>query len=1061
MAKPRLYVAPASAGKTTFALARAREAAQGLKAEARLCVSGRLQVASCRRRLAKLGGAVGVRVMTFDQLYDECLGDERDTLETMGDAAQYRLLRTITEQLSLDFYESLIDKPGFIQMQQDFISDLKAARIFPKAYLQGVSDIGREPRLREPGVIYRAYQDYLAEKGWADYAGLAWLAVERLEKRDEAAREWPVLIVDGFDSFTEVQLDLLKILAGRVGEFIITLTGADGKEGQRQVFNRFNRTREQLENALNVRADRLPDQFLAQDEKPSDVLGHIQSGLFVEKVDKMDGAGIINMVQAPDRAAEVREALRWLKEQIVSDGMGPADVALLAREAAPYRTFVLQTAAEFGMSIHIVDGLPLGENTVIVALLELLRLASPSAAGPTLPRKGVVAAWRSPYFDWANVSVNISPADADALDAAGRWGRVIGGLAQWSETLRALSGREAGADPERDEKVPAGVVAGPQAEALADKFARFRKVLEPPQDQHSYGYFANWLRELIGFDSESSGMAGNGVETGQTRSLNIIERAGANDSTPADSLAAGLDVAALNKLDDVLRDMVWIDKRTEGGETVDFGRFFVELAGSIEAATYQLGNMPGRHQILFASALRVRGLPFKAVAVLGLAEGEFPATLREDPLLPEVDRDQLRRGGMLALDSAIESSEREFFYEVVTAASQKLLLTRPRLADGGAEWLPSPFWDEIGRLVDVETMDVKTERDTPPGRAASPAEVVESLVHYPNHQAARAWLERYDPDRWNRLVRASRIFGDRYQNASTEFDGQLTGRNDAFAARFQPEHAWSPSSLESYLACPMLFFVGRALRLELRLEPAEGLDARQLGTIYHAILETLYRRTPLAERNDAQKLLAALPEVAGPILDRAPKEQGFRETAWWRQTREEIEENVARSIVALTELADRWSPLHFEARFFGQQALTVSEGGESFRLVGVIDRVDQDPEGRIRVIDYKTAGASGYGRQALEQGQRIQLPLYALAARDALGLGQPADGFYWHIWQAQASALTMVDYGPEEAIEIALEYAWRAVMGARQGHFVPETPRGGCPGYCPAAAFCWHYRGRR
>ena len=126
MAEPRLYLAPASAGKTAFALAKAREATQGLKAEARMCVSGRLQVASCRRRLAFQGGAIGVRVMTFDQLYDECLGPERDTLETIGDAAQYRLLRTIADRLNLDFYGSLVNKPGFIQMQQDFMADLKA-----------------------------------------------------------------------------------------------------------------------------------------------------------------------------------------------------------------------------------------------------------------------------------------------------------------------------------------------------------------------------------------------------------------------------------------------------------------------------------------------------------------------------------------------------------------------------------------------------------------------------------------------------------------------------------------------------------------------------------------------------------------------------------------------------------------------------------------------------------------------------------------------------------------------------------------------------------------------
>ena len=73
MADPRLYLAPASAGKTAFVLEEARHAARGLEHEVRLVVSGRQQVRSCRRRLAQSGGALGVRVMTFDQLYQELL----------------------------------------------------------------------------------------------------------------------------------------------------------------------------------------------------------------------------------------------------------------------------------------------------------------------------------------------------------------------------------------------------------------------------------------------------------------------------------------------------------------------------------------------------------------------------------------------------------------------------------------------------------------------------------------------------------------------------------------------------------------------------------------------------------------------------------------------------------------------------------------------------------------------------------------------------------------------------------------------------------------------------
>ena len=62
--------------------------------------------------------------------------------------------------------------------------------------------------------------------------------------------------------------------------------------------------------------------------------------------------------------------------------------------------------------------------------------------------------------------------------------------------------------------------------------------------------------------------------------------------------------------------------------------------------------------------------------------------------------------------------------------------------------------------------------------------------------------------------------------------------------------------------------------------------------------------------------------------------------------------------------------------------------------------------------------------------------------------------------QAEPSPFTMTgfDGGPQAAMAVAVEKAWEAVRGARDGYFVPHPPDNGCPSYCPAAGFCWHYR---
>jgi len=199
--------------------------------------------------------------------------------------------------------------------------------------------------------------------------------------------------------------------------------------------------------------------------------------------------------------------------------------------------------------------------------------------------------------------------------------------------------------------------------------------------------------------------------------------------------------------------------------------------------------------------------------------------------------------------------------------------------------------------------------------------------------------------------------------------------------------------------------------------------------------------------------------VARRVLDAAPEVEGFRETAWWAHTRLQMEDDVRRSIVRMAEEAGEYVPIATEVRFDGAKTLVVRSGGMVFRVQGVIDRVDA-AGGRVRIIDYKTAGPSDFTVDAVQRGAKLQLPLYAAAARDALSYGEPAEGYYWHVGQAQASPVRLSTFpgGPGAAIEVASAAAEEAVRGVLAGQFGPQPPPKGCPRYCAAAGFCWHYR---
>jgi RecB family exonuclease len=314
-------------------------------------------------------------------------------------------------------------------------------------------------------------------------------------------------------------------------------------------------------------------------------------------------------------------------------------------------------------------------------------------------------------------------------------------------------------------------------------------------------------------------------------------------------------------------------------------------------------------------------------------------------------------------------------------------------------------------------------------------------------------------DIWPCIERGAAVLGARLaEQASGPFEGDLSSLASELDARFPADFVWSASRLESYGTCPMDFWTGVTLALEPREPLEEGYNVRAFGSVVHAILERVYQRT--GDPADVEAVLAALPDVTREVFDSAPRDYGFRPTALWGHQRAEIEQTVRATIVALAEESQGYAPRFYEQAFgFKGQPVLDADG---VKLHGFIDRVDVTSDGRLRVMDYKTSSTPISSRD-LAEGRRLQLPLYALAARDALNLGNVDAGFYWHVGSAQPSHLKLESFegGVEAAIQTAIAHTRRYVEAIRAGKFEPRVPPGGCPSYCPATTWCWRYSGTR
>jgi putative RecB family exonuclease len=111
---------------------------------------------------------------------------------------------------------------------------------------------------------------------------------------------------------------------------------------------------------------------------------------------------------------------------------------------------------------------------------------------------------------------------------------------------------------------------------------------------------------------------------------------------------------------------------------------------------------------------------------------------------------------------------------------------------------------------------------------------------------------------------------------------------------------------------------------------------------------------------------------------------------------------------------------------------------------GQIDRIDRLPTGGVEVCDYKTGKVSS--QKSVDES--LQLSIYALACRDALGFGTPE----WVTLYFTESAQRLSTVRTEEQLDAARADILARVARMRTGDFA-ATPGKPCS-WCHFRAMC-------
>lgn len=1002
-----LIIAPPASGKTEACVQRILAyQAQHPLAPIWVLVPDSLQLHAFRRRLAAAGGSIGTKTGYFSTLLNLLVEKKGLSLPLVSLPLIQRIIQeTVAEAIQeeeLQYYNPLQKFPGFILTLREIFVELKRAYVSPQQFSTFVQD--DRPAYRDLALLYERFQARLSKLNLAEQDDINGLALSLLEKDKNLAADIPLLVVDGFVAFNGIQKQALLLLSQQAGQVLITLPGLITAD--RSAHLAFKKQVDELQASLSPTISTLSNPTFLPEE-----LGHIEKYLF-EPVSPVGNArGNLLMLETRSPVDEVREVLRWVKKLVLRKGVNLDDMVIITPNPGLYHPLFKTIASEFGIPLHFSIDDPLNQSPAITALLALLKLPEQNYKA-----RSIINVLRSPYF-----TSGMEVETIDLLEMISRVAQIIEGKDQWEETWKRLENSSIEnknlLDSERN--APA-LPRGEEATLLKSRLDAFFDVITPPEGVLSLTEWIVWLEKML-------------------EELLYYKK-----------LESEQEISAYQAFQEVLRAFI-ASETIMGARLVNFQQFLLDLESTIPKEHYRENEKLNQSKLHIGTIPHARGARFQAVVLLGLSEGLFPAVEHPDPFLDEDFR------ARLGLESRLQREQASLFYQAVTRADQYLLLTRPYLTDNGEEWEASAFWNAVKHITPDDTrIKVHPDHLQPFEDAGSTQEILFTAVRTAHLPPSMDFLS----ERWKQLSFAKDIMTARTARVA---QGIYEGFPDDISAltqqRYSPDFTWSPSALETYGKCPFMFYVTRALDLSERAIPQLGIDGSQLGSMLHRILELTFRK--FSDSQNSDDLLTILEMVCQQKFSTAPQEFGFRPSPLWEIEKEQFLEKLKTSVENLAE-DTAWTPIEFEEKFgFTHRApLIVQYADETIRLHGVIDRVDRNANGDLRVIDYKTGGS--FTNNDLTKGYILQIPIYALAARDALQLGEPVAGMYWKILAGEA-ALRLEKYKTQEmeglqaAFQVVLEHLVRIVKGVRAAEFPPIPPDGGCPSYCPAAQWCWRY----
>ncbi|MGH7214672.1 MAG: PD-(D/E)XK nuclease family protein, partial [Tepidisphaeraceae bacterium] len=755
----------------------------------------------------------------------------------------------------------------------------------------------------------------------------------------------------------------------------------------------------------------------------------------------------VEFITAPDKRAEVDAAARRIRALLQDGNLRLRDVVVLTRDLDDYHDLIVAGFGEHDLPFFADRRRTAAHHPLLQitrALLAVARRVWPTDGLMTLAKSGLTG---------------IALSDADELENYILEHRIRGHMWASDRPWTFLRHRAGDEDPGAD------AVQQRRARRVEHVDGLRRKLIDPlrPFVLKLRGNVAVPLREIV-------------------RDLFALY-----DEYGVRQTLAGwmLDATAADRHE--LRaehEQVWVelvelfDQMVDllGDTAVTASEFQDVLDSGLERFDLALAP-PTVDQVLVGQADRTRTHEAKAVVVLGLNDGRFPRSSRQDSIFSDTDRAALRgRALELEPDTARRMLDESLWgYVAITRASQRLIVTCSASDESGRPTEPSPYWRRLRELFpEAPICAAPREGSNALADIATPRQFVHALIGWVRRRGQSEAAPTPDDASMAALYQwlatheccddAVDIMRYRAWRALSYTNDSVLSPEVASKLFPSPLRA-TPSQLETFATCPFKHFLRYGLALRER--QAEDVTAADLGEVFHRVLGQLVGDM-LRQRQDWSQLA---PEMTEQRLRRYTEEVGrsLRGELMLKDARSKyllgrIERTLNQLVATQRVLAarGRFRPLKEKVRFgcdddASLAPLTIrTPGGRQVVLHGQIDRVDLlEESAQVAVTDYKLTGNT-LALDHVYHGISLQLLTYLLVleANGQALAGKPvtaAAAFYLqmlrrledvkHPDDAKPPDDPLFDLGPKPrgifdegvvgALDTELEPGWSKVVSVR------------------------------